>query len=94
MDDQQTQGNENSQGGKQSFKARFKGADGSEGYNSGEEYTLQRWEENGMTLISKDDGTGQVTYNSEEELMNNWEEIPQEEAQAGSSSDQGGTQTP
>lgn len=96
MDENQNQGqNMGDQGGKQTFRARFKGADGSEGYESGTEYTLLKWEEDGRVFVSKEDGTGQVAYDTPEAMEQNWETMNQESAGAeeGQNSDQGADQT-
>lgn len=58
---------------KTSFNAKFNGADGSEGYEFGKNYELQKWTEGDMIYISRTDGTGQVAYDSEESLNANWQ---------------------
>jgi hypothetical protein len=57
--------------------AKFIGGDGSEGYKNGETYTLKQWEENDMVFISREDGSGQVAYESMDALINNWEMVEQ-----------------
>jgi hypothetical protein len=58
---------------KEKISVKFTGGDGSEGYKNGEVYTLNKWEENGMIFIAREDGSGQAAYDSEESLMQNWE---------------------
>lgn len=53
--------------------AKFIGADGSEGYTNGQVYTLDTWEENNMLFIAREDGTGQVAYDTKESMQQNWE---------------------
>lgn len=71
--------------GKQTVKARFKGTDGSEGYQNGAEYTLQKWEQDGKIFISLQDGSGQVAYDTAEAMEQNWQMVNE---------DEGGMQTP
>ncbi len=63
---------QNTQPQKETITAEFTGGDGSEGYKTGETYTLNKWEENNMIFISREDGSGQVAYDSMDSLQNNW----------------------
>lgn len=66
MDEQQVENNT-------TFMAKYMGRDGDEGYMNGQMYTLKKWEENDMLFISREDGSGQVAYDSEESMKENWE---------------------
>ena len=69
--------------GKTKITVKFTGADGSEGYKNGEIYTLDKWEENNMFFIAREDGTGQVAYDSQESMLQNWEvQTPTQDAPA------------
>ncbi len=97
MDEQQNQGatQDQSGGGKQTFRARYKGTGDNMDYTTDQEYTLQRWEQDGTTYLSKEDGSAELSYASEDELNNNWEELPnEEEGGEQGMGGQGGTQTP
>jgi hypothetical protein len=82
MDEQQN--TDTNQHQTEMISAIYMGADGDEGYKNGEVYNLKKWEENDMIFVSREDGSGQVAYQSMEALENNFEIQPEEsEEEAG-----------
>lgn len=72
---------------KTTFKGKFKGTDETGVYETGSEYTLQKWEKEGKTYLSMEDGTSELSYDTSEDFDMNWETLPNEEE--GMESEQG-----